>query len=182
MLERLFSTWREAYVTSVPTRGGAAPDREAHDEDDRADDSVFTQILRSGLPDEATHIVHRGEHCFAICNIFPYASGHLLVLPYREVTELDELTVDETVELWATVTDAAAALKRAYRPHGMNIGVNLGRASGGSVPTHLHVHLVPRWVGDSNFMSAVAGTQTLPESIPTTAAKIRAAWDAAPVA
>jgi ATP adenylyltransferase len=175
MIERLFSTWREAYVTSAPTRDGA--ERAA-----RADGSVFTQILRSGLPDEETHIVHRGERCFAICNIFPYASGHLLVLPYREVTDLDELTSEETVELWAMVTEASAVLKRAYRPDGMNIGVNLGRASGGSIPTHLHVHLVPRWIGDSNFMSAVAGTQTLPESIPTTAAKIRAAWDASPVA
>ncbi len=169
MIERLWSTWREAYVSSAPTRGGAA-------QAVAASGSVFTQILESGLPDEETHIVHRGALCFAIVNIFPYASGHVLVLPYREVVELDELTPEETVELWATVTDAAGALKRAYRPDGMNIGVNLGRASGGSVPTHLHVHLVPRWVGDSNFMSAVAGTQTLPESIPTSAAKIRAAW------
>ena len=177
MLERLWSTWREAYVTSAPTRGGRAVSATVDGDDgDAGGGSVFTQILRSGLPDEETHIVHRGERCFAIVNIFPYASGHLLVLPYREVIDLDELTADETVELWATVTDASAALKRAYHPDGMNIGVNLGRASGGSIPTHLHVHVVPRWIGDSNFMSAVAGTQTLPESIPTSAAKIRAAW------
>ena len=109
-------------------------------------------------------------------NLFPYTPGHLLVIPYREVADLDQLTPDEASDLWATVTQTTTVLRAAYHPDGMNIGLNLGRPAGGSVPDHLHVHVVPRWTGDSNFMSAVANTQTLPESLVDSAAKIRDAW------
>jgi ATP adenylyltransferase len=142
--------------------------------------SVFTEILDCGLDDTATHIVHRGATCFVIMNAFPYTSGHVMVLPYREVADLEDLTEEEAAELWATVADAVAALKRAYRPDGLNVGVNLGEAAGGSVSAHLHVHVVPRWRGDSNFMTTVANTRTLPEAIGDSAAKIRAAWDPRP--
>ena len=141
--------------------------------------SVFTQILACGLDDMETNIVHRGSTCFVIMNAFPYTSGHVMVLPYREVAELEQLDPDEFSELWATVTAAVAAFKRAYRPDGLNVGVNLGQAAGGSVSEHLHVHVVPRWVGDSNFMTSVATTRTLPEAISDSAAKIRAAWETA---
>ena len=152
MLERIWSGWRSAYVTDAPSlRDG--PDVRG---------SVFSQLLDSGKPDEETHIVHRGELVFAIANIHPYTSGHLLVLPYREVADLADLTTAETVELWATVTQAVEVVRSAYSPDGLNVGLNLGRAAGGSIPTHLHVHVVPRWTGDSNFMSAIANTQTLP--------------------
>lgn len=166
MLERLWSGWRSSYVTTSPSKV----------DPDAIDGSVFTQLLRSGEPDEATHIVHRGELVFAILNIFPYTTGHLLVIPYREVADLADLTGDETAELWATVTDAVAAVRSAYEPDGLNVGVNLGRPAGGSVPTHLHVHVVPRWTGDSNFLSAIANTQTLPESLDASAERLRAAW------
>ncbi len=136
--------------------------------------SPFTQILESGESDEATHIVHRGELVFAILNIHPYTTGHLLVLPYREVPDLADLTAGETTELWSTVTDAVAAVRAAYAPDGLNVGLNLGRPAGGSVPSHLHVHVVPRWTGDSNFMSSIANTQTLPESLTASAAP--SAW------
>jgi ATP adenylyltransferase len=175
MIERLWSAWRASYVASVgderpPTSSGdasAVP----------ASGTVFTQILRSGLSDDETHIIHRGATCFVIANLFPYSSGHVLIVPYREVADLDHLTADETTDLWATVTDAAGALRTAYRPDGMNIGLNLGRPAGGSIPDHLHVHVVPRWTGDSNFMSAIGATQTLPESLDVTTGKVRAAWD-----
>jgi ATP adenylyltransferase len=170
-LERLWNGWRAAYVTS----GGAAAGV-AHDDVESGRGSVFTRILRSGLPDDETHIVHRGERCFVVLNAFPYSVGHLLVLPYREIGDLEELADDEAAELWATVTDAVVALKRAYRPEGVNVGVNVGRPAGGSVSDHLHVHVVPRWTGDSNFMTATANTRTLPEALPDTAAKLRAAW------
>ena len=137
---------------------------------------MFTRILHSGLPDVDTHIVHRGTHVFAILNAFPYAVGHILVIPYREVGELEELTPDEAAELWQTVTDAVVAIKRAYAPEGVNVGLNLGRPAGGSVSEHLHVHVVPRWTGDANFMTATANTRTLPEALPDSAAKLRAAW------
>jgi ATP adenylyltransferase len=112
-----------------------------------------------------------------IMNAFPYTSGHVMVLPYREVADLQQLTPTEFSELWETVAAAVGALKRAYRPDGLNVGLNLGRAAGGSVSGHLHVHVVPRWGGDSNFMTAVANTRTLPEAISDSAARIRAAWE-----
>lgn len=168
MLERIWSGWRSAYVSGLPLRVKTESDEETG--------SVFSQILASGAPDSETHIVHRGQTCFAIVNLFPYTSGHLLVVPYREVSELDQLTEAETAELWATVTEATAVLRTVYHPDGLNIGVNLGRPAGGSIPEHLHVHVVPRWTGDSNFMAAVANTQTLPEALDDTAHKIRGAW------
>lgn len=168
MLERIWSGWRSAYVSATPLR--------AKTESVEGTGSVFTQIIASGAPDSETHIVHRGRSCFAIVNLFPYTSGHLLVVPYREVPELDQLTADETAELWAIVTEATAVLRTVYQPDGLNIGLNLGRPAGGSIPEHLHVHVVPRWTGDSNFMAAVANTQTIPEALDDTAHKIRGAW------
>jgi ATP adenylyltransferase len=167
MLERLWNGWRSTYVSSADTY---APTEDAG--------SVFTRILASGLPDSETNVVHRGATCFAILNAYPYATGHTLVLPYREVPDLEALDGDETRELWATTTDVVRALKAAYRPEGLNVGVNLGRPAGGSVSQHLHVHVVPRWTGDANFMTAVANTRTLPEALGDSAAKIRAHWPA----
>jgi len=168
MLERLWNGWRSTYVSSL-----AAPPPDAAT-DSQA--SVFTQLLNSGLPDTETYIVHRGELVFAIMNAYPYATAHLLVLPVREVADLEALTPAEHLELWATVTDAVVAVKAAYQPEGVNVGINLGRPAGGSVSQHLHVHVVPRWTGDANFMTAVANTRTLPEPLTDTAARVRAAW------
>ncbi len=137
---------------------------------------MFTRILQSGLSDLEANIVHRGRHCFVILNAFPYGTGHLLVLPYREVVRLEDLDGPETSELWGTVTDGVRAVTSAYSPDGVNVGVNLGRAAGGSVSDHLHVHVVPRWIGDSNFMTAIANARTLPEPLVDTAAKVRASW------
>ncbi len=164
MLERIWSGWRAAYVGSAPR------------DVEQGSGSPFTQLLESGEPDTTTHIVQRREHVFAIMNLFPYASGHLLVVPYREVPDLDDLTPEEAAEFWATLTDGVAAVRAAYSPEGVNVGLNLGRPSGGSIPNHLHGHVVPRWTGDSNFMSAIANTQTLPEALEASAARIRAAW------
>lgn len=164
MLEHLWNGWRTEYITE---HVAARP---------RGAGSVFTQILQSGLGDEETHIVHRGVTCFVIMNAFPYTSGHLMVLPFREVAELEDLTAGEVAELWATVTDAVTTLKGAYRPEGLNVGINLGQPAGGSISQHLHVHVVPRWTGDANFMTAVANTRTLPESIGHSAAKVREHW------
>jgi ATP adenylyltransferase len=170
-MARLWNGWRNAYVTS----GGAAGGVNA-DDPTSGKGSVFTRLLASGLPDDETNIVHRGNEVFALMNAFPYAVGHLLVLPYREVAELEDLTVSETVELWSTVTDGVRALKAAYQPGGLNVGINLGKPAGGSVSQHLHVHVLPRWPGDVNFMEAIANTRTLPEALVDTAAKVRAAW------
>ncbi|MGE0881415.1 MAG: HIT domain-containing protein [Acidimicrobiia bacterium] len=164
-IERLWAAWRAAYVTGV----GDVPNGEG---------SVFTRILASGMPDEQTHIVWRGTYCFAILNAFPYASGHVLVMPYREVANLEDLTPAEHTELFAGIRDCVVALKSAYRPEGMNVGANLGQAAGAGVPTHLHVHVLPRWLGDTNFMTSIAEMRVMPESLADGAAKIRAHWPA----
>ena len=166
-LELLWNGWRATYVQSGGAAGGVHPDDTL---------SVFTRILQSGLPDDETHIVHRGPLTFVIMNAFPYAVGHMLVLPYREISSLEDLTDDERTELWCVVTDAVRVLKAVMRPGGVNVGLNLGEPAGGSVRQHLHVHVVPRWNGDSNFMTATANTRTLPEALPATAAKLREAW------
>lgn len=164
-LERIWNGWRAQYVNEV---AGSS----------RGDGSVFTQILRSGLGDDETHVVHRGAEVFALLNAFPYTSGHVLVVPYREVPDLEMLQPAEQAELWSTVTSAVRAVKAAYRPGGVNVGINLGRAAGGSVNEHLHVHVLPRWAGDGNFMTAVAEARTLPEPLSESARKIREAWPA----
>lgn len=163
-LDRIWTGWRAQYVNDLGERTVGL------------EGSIFSQILASGLPDDATHIVHRGQFVFALLNAFPYTSGHLLVVPYREVADLEELMTDEAIELWATVTDAVRAVKQAYRPGGVNVGINLGRPAGGSVNEHLHIHVLPRWSGDANFMTSVAETRTLPEPLSESASKIRQAW------
>jgi ATP adenylyltransferase len=161
-LELIWNGWRADYVAGNHGPGAAG--------------SVFTQILASGLPDEETYIVFRGTTVFALLNAFPYTTGHLMVLPYREIAELESLTGEETAELWSTVADAVVTLKAVYAPGGINVGLNLGRAAGGSVGEHLHAHVLPRWVGDGNFMTAVANARTLPEPLGRTAERIRTAW------
>jgi ATP adenylyltransferase len=163
-LDRLWAGWRGEYIDDVTSADGGPRT------------SVFKRILECGLSDEETHIVWRGPLTFAILNRFPYISGHVLLMPYREVGELEDLTADEQAELWAAVSDAVRAVKSAYRPDGLNIGVNLGTAGGAGVPDHLHVHVMPRWNADSNFMTAVAETRVLPEALPVTWRKLRDAW------
>jgi diadenosine tetraphosphate (Ap4A) HIT family hydrolase len=139
---------------------------------------VFCAILASGKPDSETHIVwrHPGGAAFAILNAFPYCSGHLMVMPTRHVGELEVLTPEESRAVWDGVSQAVRALKSAYRPDGLNLGANLGRAGGAGVPGHFHMHVLPRWGGDTNFMTTVANTRVLPEALPASAAKLRAAW------
>jgi ATP adenylyltransferase len=164
MLDRLWAAWRGEYVAGA--------------DEANAGGCVFCAILESGKPDSETHIVWRGAHCFAILNAFPYTSGHLLVMPQRHVSELEALTLEETAELWAGVTTAVVALKAAYSPEGVNIGANMGRAAGAGIPAHFHVHALPRWVGDTNFMTSVAELRVMPEALSTTWERLRAAWPA----
>jgi ATP adenylyltransferase len=118
----------------------------------------------------------RGAWCAAVLNAYPYTSGHLMVLPYRHVGALDELTGDESLEMWQGTRDAVAALTAAYTPGGINLGANLGQAAGAGVPGHVHMHVLPRWNGDTNFMTTVASVRVLPESLDDTFAKVRGAW------
>ncbi len=169
-LELIWNGWRMRYIENAETSPAEAAGPQ--------EGSVFTRILRSGLSDEEAYIVHRGVHTFALLNAFPYTSGHLMIVPYREIADLEDLDADESSELWPMVTAAVTAAKAAYRPGGVNVGLNLGRAAGGSISEHLHVHVVPRWTGDGNFMTSIANARTLPEPLTESAARLRSAWPA----
>lgn len=167
-LERLWAGWRSEYIESVTS--------EPHDSS--GESCVFCRILASGLDDEATHVLwrHPDGTAIAILNAYPYTSGHLMVMPTRHVADLEDLDSNESGALWSGITLAVAAMKKAYRPDGLNVGANLGRSAGAGVPGHLHLHVLPRWAGDSNFMTSVAEARVLPESLSASAAKLRRAW------
>ena len=154
-LDRLWAGWRTEYVSSAGEEEGC----------------VLCRVLEAD-----SHVVWRGERCAAVLNAFPYTSGHLMVLPLRHVGELEEVAGPEASELWAGVTDAVRALKSAYGAQGINVGANLGRVAGAGVPGHFHVHVLPRWDGDTNFMTTVAEVRVIPESLPTSHEKIVSAW------
>jgi ATP adenylyltransferase len=162
-MERLWSPWRLAYVT------GKTGDKARCVFCDAADPSLDP----SG---QDSLVLVRGERSYVILNLYPYNNGHLMVVPNRHIASLTETTPEELGEMMAFARDAEMALGEAYQPQGINVGINLGRPAGGSVSEHLHVHVVPRWTGDANFMTTVANTRTLPEALVDTAAKIRAAW------
>lgn len=166
-LDRLWAGWRSDYVSDIERLTATT-----------GVGTLFEAILASGRPDRDTGIVGRGPTCFVILNRYPYTSGHLLVMPNRGVPDLDDLTSEEFTELWATVHTAVTVLRRVYEPHGLNVGANLGEGSGAGVPDHLHVHVVPRWEGDTNFTVAVAETRVLPESLDVTWERLSAAWPA----
>jgi ATP adenylyltransferase len=126
--------------------------------------------------DEETLVVHRGTHAFALLNKFPYASGHLMVAPYRHLDEFGALADEEALELHRLAEGGMAALARTFSPQGYNVGWNLGRIAGAGIVDHVHLHVVPRWAGDTNFMPVLADVKVLPEHLSETRAKLAAAW------
>jgi ATP adenylyltransferase len=176
-LEQLWAGWRHEYVTSATaaerTGGtGSAPGS--------ADGTcVFCRLAACEGPSEENGVVWRGRWTFTVLNAYPYASGHLLVMPLRHVGALEALTDDEADELWSATRTAVSALTAAYEPDGLNVGANLGRAAGAGIPAHLHLHALPRWSGDTNFMTSVGGVRVLPETLPSSWRRLRAAWPGA---
>jgi ATP adenylyltransferase len=154
-MERLWTPWRLAYITGA----------------DAATGCVFCQAQDS--PEGDGLIVFRGRACFVILNLFPYNNGHLMVVPNRHVASLAEAMPEELAELIELTRRAEIALAEAFAPHGMNMGINLGKPAGAGVLGHVHMHVVPRWNGDTNFMSVVGQTRVLPEELPVTAARLR---------
>ena len=133
---------------------------------------VFCDHLAEG-DDASAGILHRGTTAFVLLNAFPYNTGHLMIAPLRHVGEMSELNADERHELIDLSDAAVSALREAMDPHGFNVGMNIGSAAGAGVPGHLHVHVVPRWSGDTNFMTTVGDTKVLPEMLAETDAKLR---------
>lgn len=169
-LERLWAGWRTSYIEGV----SAAPEFDHS----VPEGCVFCGILASGLPDSETNIVWRHPHglAFGILNAYPYGSGHMMVMPIRHVASPEDLEGDEGAAVWGGLTDAVRAVRAAYKPDGVNVGANLGRAAGAGVPGHFHLHVLPRWSGDTNFMTSIAEARVLPEPLSNSAKKIRAAW------
>jgi ATP adenylyltransferase len=153
-MDLLHSYWRMDYVTS-PTNG------------DKGHDNPFVRLPKMN-DDRAAFILYRGEFCYLVLNKFPYNPGHVLSVPYREVAELEDLSENERNELLVLVVRAKKAIRKVMNPDGFNIGINQGTVSGAGIPTHLHFHIVPRWKGDSNFMSVIGQTRTLSEALEKT--------------
>ena len=137
---------------------------------------MFCRLAESGPPSVDNLVVWRGEWSFVVLNAYPYGSGHVLVLPLRHVGALGGLDDHEATEVWAATRDAVSAIERAYEPDGLNMGANLGRAAGAGIPDHVHLHVLPRWSGDTNFMTSVAGTRVMPETLQAAWEKLREAW------
>jgi ATP adenylyltransferase len=154
-MEHLWSPWRLAYVT-----GASGP----------ADGCIFCNSIDPGR-DEL--VLVRGRVCYVILNLYPYNNGHLMIVPDRHVATLEASTAEERLELMQLTRRAEMALTEAYAPHGINIGINLGRPAGAGVVDHLHIHLVPRWNGDTNFMTVIGNVRVLPEDLGATAQKLR---------
>jgi ATP adenylyltransferase len=134
---------------------------------------LFTRIAQSS-DDEANLVVVRDRTCFALLNRYPYNGGHLMVVPYKEVADLNGLTDGEVADLWKLVRRCVNVLTAVMKPDGFNVGINLGKVAGAGILEHLHIHVVPRWNGDTNFMPVIAGTGVLPDALNDIAAKLRA--------
>ena len=158
-MENLHAPWRIDYILAPKDKAG--------------DGSLFTRIAQSS-EDEGNLVVARDRTCFALLNRYPYNGGHLMVVPYKETSGLEELTRDELADLMELVRRCQAALQTVMKPNGFNVGINIGQAGGAGIAEHLHVHIVPRWNGDTNFMPVLAGTSVVPEALTDLAAKLRA--------
>lgn len=154
-MERLWSPWRLAYVTGA---------------DRTTDGCVFCDVQAAP---SAELVVFQGQRCFIILNLYPYNSGHLMIVPNRHLPSLASATAEELAELIELTRRAELAVTEVYQPHGINMGINLGKAAGAGVLDHLHVHVVPRWNGDTNFMTAVGDTRVLPEALTDSAVRLR---------
>jgi ATP adenylyltransferase len=158
-MDRLWSPWRYSYITK------ASP----------ADACIFCTKLAENQ-DRENYIVYRGERNFVLLNLYPYTNGHLMIAPYEHVPTLEQARPDSLVEMIMLAQQAETHLRRLYRPQGLNLGMNIGESAGAGVVGHIHMHMLPRWSGDANFMSVVGETRVLPETLDVTYEKLFAAF------
>ena len=161
-MDQLWAPWRISYLNETEPAPGC----------------MFCVKSREDR-DEANLIVHRAEHCFVLLNLYPYNSGHLMVVPYVHTGDVTTLSSDVSLNLFVTAQTAVTALSEALHPTGFNLGMNLGEAGGVGIADHVHLHVVPRWAGDTNFMPVLADAKVMPELLSATAAKVRTAFDGA---
>jgi ATP adenylyltransferase len=158
-MESLHAPWRIEYIL--------APKKDS-------DAGLFTRIAQSS-DDEENLVIVRDRTCYALLNRYPYNGGHVMVVPYKETPDLDGLTAAELADLWELTRRCVGVLKQVMKPDGFNIGINLGKVAGAGIAEHLHIHVVPRWNGDTNFMPVLARTSVVPEALTELAARLRAA-------
>jgi ATP adenylyltransferase len=156
-MDFLFTPWRYAFVTSAEKASGC----------------LFCEVLQA-RDDEKTFIVHRDKHCFVILNAYPYTSGHVMVVPYQHTDRLQMLSPEAAHEMMDLTRKMEGILRDLYRPDGLNVGMNLGKAAGAGIAGHVHMHVLPRWVADASFMSVIGETRVLPEELATTYRRIKA--------
>lgn len=162
-MDYLWTPWRYAYITSAAKNDG------------KPDGCVFCELPK--LPDEEAKIVYRGQHCFVILNSFPYTSGHVMVVPFAHLDELQKLPEIAAQEMMALSQKMEGVLRQVYTPDGINLGMNIGRAAGAGIAGHVHMHVLPRWVGDTNFMTVTGESRVLPEALEETWKRIRRALE-----
>ena len=158
-MQRLWSPWRSKYIASGV--------------DSQAEGCVFCRIAANADQDETNFVLHRGEHAFVVLNLYPYITGHLMIVPYLHTSELDALAKQISDEMMDLAKRAQTALRAVYTPSGFNMGMNLGSAAGAGIADHLHIHMLPRWSGDTNFMTTVGESRVIPEALEATYAKLR---------
>ncbi len=158
-MDVLWSPWRYAYIAGDKPGGVGG--------------CIFCSLLDDPRSDEEKFIITRSDHCFVVLNIYPYASGHLMVVPNSHFGSLSKLEKVVSADLMELAKAAEAAISETYRPDGINVGLNLGKAAGAGVDGHVHLHMVPRWIGDVNFMTAIGQTRTIPETLAMTYAKLK---------
>ena len=163
-MKRLFSPWRSKYIETFS------------DDAKKEGGCILCDAIADGKDDEHL-VVKRGVTCFVIMNLYPYNSGHLMVVPYRHLASLQELTEEEGAEMMQLVKRMTTALQRVTHPHGFNIGCNVGRSAGAGIDQHLHFHVVPRWNGDTNFMPVLSDTKLISEDMRATLMKLRKELD-----
>jgi len=158
-MDHLWSPWRMKYIRSNRSSKGC----------------VFCSALKS-KDDEKHLVVHRGQHAFVILNKFPYTSGHLMVVPNVHIDAFDKMETDTCAEVMLLIRRSMNAINTVYKPDGYNMGANLGSSAGAGITDHIHFHIVPRWEGDTNYMTAIGQTRVLPEDLCETYERLRAAW------
>ena len=166
-LQRLWTPYRMNYIAEAPLK-----------RDPASTSQPFTDI--PNLSDEDGLVVARGEQVYVVLNLYPYNPGHLMVVPYRRVAELEDLSEAESVELMAFTQKAIRVIKAVSRPMGFNVGLNLGKVSGGSLAEHLHMHVVPRWIGDANFITVIGGSKVIPQLLRETRQLLATEWGKQP--
>ncbi|MDC1067621.1 HIT domain-containing protein [Candidatus Kapabacteria bacterium] len=162
-MKKIFSPWRSKYIESFS------------EEEDKSD-KTFIQLAIESKNDKESLVVERRELCFVLMNKYPYNNGHLLIAPYRQVSDIDELEEDEYNNINKALMDSIKVIKSVYSPHGYNVGVNIGDAGGAGLPQHLHYHIVPRWNGDTNFISTVADIKLVSVSMEESWQKLKDAF------